>query len=333
VTWMVMGVAAIALMAVVMSELISEAGPYQDTSPPTGQLHPAAWPDRTLTIADLGHSALLMNWYGVRVLSDPTLFNRVGLSLGSLLTIGPHRYTAPPLAPAQLQNLDVILITHAHMDHLDLPSLRVLPKSAVVIACSGCGELIRPLGFTDVRELRWGEHTEVKGLSVTAMGAKHWGVRWPPMGRAYGYNSYLLERGGTRMLLACDSAYTPLFDTLASDPPDIAAFSIAAYDPWIHNHANPEQVWTMFQQSRARYLVPIHWGTFRLSKEPIDEPMRRLLAAAGPEANRVVIRQIGVAWSLSAMARPDAVQDGRQGRGQNDGENADASSVKLKASK
>ncbi len=218
VTWMVMAVAAIALMAVVMSELISEAGPYQDASPPTGQLHPAAWPDRTLTIADLGHAALLMNWYGVRVLSDPTLFNRVGLSIGSLLTIGPHRYSAPPLAPAQLQNLDVILITHAHMDHLDLPSLRVLPKSAVVIACSGCGELIRPLGFTDVRELRWGEHTEVKGLSVTAMGAKHWGVRWPPMGRAYGYNSYLLERGGTRMLLACDSAYTPLFDTLAVRP-------------------------------------------------------------------------------------------------------------------
>ena len=74
---------------------------------------------------------------------------------------------------------------------------------------------------------------------MTAMGAKHWGVRWPPMGRAYGYNSYVLERDGTRMLLACDSAFTPLFETLASNPPDIAAFSIAAYDPWIRNHANP----------------------------------------------------------------------------------------------
>jgi L-ascorbate metabolism protein UlaG (beta-lactamase superfamily) len=124
-------------------------------------------------------------------------------------------------------------------------------------------------------------------------------------GAAYGYNSYLLERGGTRMLLACDSAFTPLFETLASNPPDVAAFSIAAYDPWIHNHADPEQVWEMFRQSGARYLVPIHWGTFRLSKEPMDEPMRRLLAAAGPESNRVVIRQIGVAWSLPATARQD----------------------------
>src|ERR1700719_913843 len=308
VTWMVVAsvaIGAIGLMALMTTEVISEAGPYQDASPPTGQLHPERWSDRTLTIADLGHSALLMNWYGVRVLSAPTLFNRVGLSVGSLLTIGPHRYSAPPLAPAQLQNLDVILITHAHMDHLDLPSLRALPKSVVVIACDGCGELIRPLGFTDVRELRWGERTEVKGLNVEAMGAKHWGVRWPPMGRAYGYNSYLLERGGTRMLLACDSAFTSLFATLASNPPDVAAFSIAAYDPWIHNHADPEQVWEMFQQSGARYLAPIHWGTFRLSKEPMDEPMHRLIAAAGPELNRVAIRQIGVAWTLPAAARQD----------------------------
>jgi L-ascorbate metabolism protein UlaG (beta-lactamase superfamily) len=302
--WTVAAIAIIAFVVVVIGELASEAGPYQDAPAPSGQLHPAAWPDSTLTIADLGHSTLLMNWYGVRALSDPALFNRVGLSIASLLTIGPRRQSAPPLAPVQLRDLDVILITHAHMDHLDLPSLSALPKSAVVIACGGCGALIRPLGFTDVRELQWGEHTEVMGLKVTAMGAKHWGVRWPPWGRAYGYNSYVLERDGTRMLLACDSAFTPMFAAPAAGAPDVAAFSIAAYDPWIRNHANPEQVWTMFKQSGARYLVPIHWGTFRLSKEPMDEPMRRLLTAAGPESGRVVITQIGVAWSLpTAMPR------------------------------
>ena len=81
-------------------EVISQAGPYQDATPPTGQLHPEQWSDRTVTIADLGHATLLMNWYGVRVLTDPTLFNRVGMSVGSLLTIGPIRHSAPPLAPA-----------------------------------------------------------------------------------------------------------------------------------------------------------------------------------------------------------------------------------------
>ena len=160
--------------------------------------------------------------------------------------------------------------------------------------------MIRTLGFNDVRELKWGEATMVKGLTVTAMAARHWGKRWPPFGTDYGFNSYVLERGGHRMLLACDSAYTEVFAALASRPLEVAAFSIGAYDPWIHNHANPEQVWTMYRQSGAHYLVPIHWGTFRLSKEPMDEPMRRLVAAAGERSSEIVIRQIGASWTMPA---------------------------------
>jgi L-ascorbate metabolism protein UlaG (beta-lactamase superfamily) len=261
-----------------------------------GALDPARWPKGALTIANLGHSTLLMNFFGVRVITDPSLFEQVGLNLGPL-TIGPHRLARAPLNPPQLQQIDLILITHAHMDHLDLRSLRALPKSAVVVACRGCATLIAPLGYSDVRELQWGERTTVNGLTVTAMGANHWGKRWP-WGRTYGFNSYLLEKSGHRMLLACDSAMTHLFAALYENPPQIAAFSIGAYDPWIWNHADPEQVWTMFGQTGAYYLVPLHWGTFRLSKEPMDEPLRRLIAAAGPDSNRIVLRQIGVAWTL-----------------------------------
>jgi L-ascorbate metabolism protein UlaG (beta-lactamase superfamily) len=264
--------------------------------------NPSAWRDDRLTIANLGHATLLMNYFGVRVLTDPALFERVGLAIGSLFSIGPKRVSAPPLAPGDLQNLRVILITHAHMDHLDIPSLKTLPKNAVVIACEKCAALITPLGFNDVRELRWGESTEIAGLRVTAMGAKHWGNRWPG-GVAYGYNSYVLEKQGYRMLLGCDSAYCDVFGALADNPPDVAAFSIGAYDPWIRHHANPEQVWTMFQQTHATYLLPIHWGTFRLSREPLEEPISRLLAAAGPESDRVVLRQIGATWTLPMASR------------------------------
>ena len=264
------------------------------------RLEPASWPDNSLTIANLGHAALLMNFFGTRVLSDPTLFSRVGMSIDSILTIGPKRFVDPPLTPAQLQHIDVILITHAHMDHLDLPSLEALPKTAVVVACEKCAKLIAPLGFNDVRELKWGETTIVKGITIRAMGARHWGRRWPPFGEGYGFNSYVLEKNGRRMLLACDSAQTDLFASLASTPPDVAAFSIGAYDPWIYNHANPEQVWAMFQQTRARYLIPIHWGTFRLSKEPMQEPLQRLIAAAGSQQDRIVIRQIGATWTMPA---------------------------------
>jgi len=259
---------------------------------------PSSWPNDDLTIAYLGHATLLMNYFGVRVLSDPSFYDKVGLSFDSIFTVGPKRHTAPPLTPSALGPVNVLLITHAHMDHLDVPSLKALPKDIVVVACDQCSRLIAPLGFKDVRELRWGESTEVRGLKVTAMGANHWGKRWPPYGRNYGFNSYVLEKDGHRMLLACDSANTDIFGGLGSNPPEVAAFSIGAYDPWIWNHANPEQVWKMFEETGAKYLVPIHWGTFKLSNEPMMEPLTRLVAAAGNQSDRIVIREIGETWML-----------------------------------
>src|SRR5258708_13663114 len=92
-------------------------------------LEPAAWPDDSLTIANLGHAAVLMNFFGTRVLADPSLFSRVGMSFDSVFTIGPKRVVDPPLAPAQFPQLHIILITHAHIDHLDHPSLKGLPRS------------------------------------------------------------------------------------------------------------------------------------------------------------------------------------------------------------
>ena len=274
---------------------------YFQPAEPQKPLNPSSWPDDALTIANLGHATLLMNYFGVSVITDPTLFNRIGLAVDSLFTIGPRRLAAPPLPPSALQAVEVILITHAHMDHLDLPSLKALPKSATVIACSKCSALIRPLGFNDVRELKWGESSMVNGLQVTAMGARHWGKRWPPYGTDYGFNSYVLKRDGHRMLYACDSAVTDLFAALHTDPPEVAAFSISAYDPFIWNHANPEQVWSMFEQTGAQYLVPIHWGTFKLSREPMTEPLQRLIAAAGNQSDRIVLRHIGARWTLPSV--------------------------------
>ncbi len=271
--------------------------------PPTMKPDPVSWPQDRITVSNLGHASLLMNFLGVRVITDPSLFDRVGLAVDSIFTIGPRRMSPPPLAPSDLQDVQLILITHAHMDHLDVPSLKALPKTATVVACDKCSRIIAPLGFSDVRELKWGESTEFSGLKITAMGARHWGRRWPPLGANYGFDSFVLEKDGRRMLLACDSANTDLFGALASNPPEVAVFSISAYDPWIWNHANPEEVWSMFQQTGASYLLPIHWGTFRLGKEPMDEPMSRLIAAAGSESDRIVLREIGGTWTLPESAR------------------------------
>src|SRR5579871_3066085 len=205
---------------------------------PTIKPNPAAWPNDRITVSNLGHATLLMNFLGVRVITDPSLFDRVGLAFDSIFTIGPKRISAPPLEPSELQDVQIILITHAHMDHLDVRSLKALPKTATVVACEKCSRIVEPLGFTDVRELKWGESTEFSGLKISAMGARHWGRRWPPYGTDYGFDSFVLEKEGHRMLIACDSAYTDLFAPLASNPPEIAVFSNGAYDPWIWNHAN-----------------------------------------------------------------------------------------------
>jgi len=269
---------------------------------------PSRWSPAALTISSLGHATLLFNFFGVRAITDPSLYDRVGLAIDGLTTLGPKRHVPPPLSPSEIGPLDVIFITHAHMDHLDLRSLNALPKTATVIACDQCSDLIAPLGYRDVRELKWGDSTEVKGIKVTALGAKHWGNRWPkPFGKTRGYNSYLIERMGHRMLLACDSAFTDKFAALKGNPPEVAVFSIGAYDPWIGSHANPEQVWQMFKETGASWLIPIHWGTFRLSREPFDEPLRRLNAAAGSQSDRIVIQSIGATWALpEASARTAA---------------------------
>jgi len=141
-----------------------------------------------------------MNFFGTRVITDPSLFERVGLRLGPIATIGPKRFVDPPLKPDAIGTLDIILVTHAHMDHLDLPSLRSLPKSAVVVTCEKCSQLIAPLGFADVRELKWGEQTIVKGMTISGDRRAHWGKRWP-WGQTYGYNSYVLEKNGHRVML------------------------------------------------------------------------------------------------------------------------------------
>ena len=280
---------------------------------PDGLMRPASWPSDAITVGYLGHATLLIDYLGVRLITDPTFFHRVGIDVGDLFTVGPVRQAAVPLQPGAIPRLDLILITHAHMDHLDLPSLRALPKDATVVSCPGCRDLIEPLGYNDVRPLRWGESTSVRGLKITAMGARHWGRRWP-WEADRGYNSYVIEKDGIRTLIACDSAFTPLFSQLHEDPPLIVAFSIGAYDPWIRNHANPEEVWEMFRESGARYLVPIHWGTFRLSKEPMDEPLRRLIRDAGPRSDAIVIRKVGGVFQQSAPALRQASFASNPGR-------------------
>ena len=256
---------------------------------------PSSWPADRATMAWLGHATVLMRLDGVWILTDPVLRSRVGVNLGPA-TIGPRRLVRPALRPHDLPPIDLVLLSHAHMDHTDLATLRRLPRSATAVVHRQNGDLARR--FRQVIELDWGESTTVAGHRIEATPARHWGAR-VIKDTHRGFGGFLVESPRHAVLFAGDTAYTDQLTALGERRPiDAAILPIGAYDPWVHNHANPEQAWRMFRDLGAEYFLPVHHSTFRLSREPADEPLRRLIDAAGPDAWRVVGREIGETWTL-----------------------------------
>jgi L-ascorbate metabolism protein UlaG (beta-lactamase superfamily) len=232
---------------------------------------------------------------GMNILTDPVMSHRVGIGMG-LATLGPRRYVQAALSTAELPKLDLILISHAHFDHLDRPTLTRLNKNVPVIAAHHTLDLIRDLGFRKTTELRWGESTSLDGLTITAQEVNHWGAR-TFLDKHRGYNAYVLDNGQHRVLYGGDTAYGEHFRGLRKV--DLAIIGIGAYDPYIAAHATPEQAWKMADHVRADFVLPMHHSTFRLSHEPMHEPIQRLIEAAGRDIHRVAIREIGGSWRMN----------------------------------
>ncbi|MDQ3805799.1 MAG: MBL fold metallo-hydrolase, partial [Acidobacteriota bacterium] len=131
---------------------------------------PAEWSDERLTVAWLGHATVLINFYGTWLLTDPALGARVGLRFGGV-TLGPRRLVRPALGVKELPALDAVLVSHAHMDHTDLATLRRLPRRARAVVQKGNGDLVRR--FAGVDELAWGESVEVKGARIESLEVSH----------------------------------------------------------------------------------------------------------------------------------------------------------------
>jgi L-ascorbate metabolism protein UlaG (beta-lactamase superfamily) len=270
---------------------------------------PARWSDSTLTAAWIGHSTILLNFFGMRIITDPVFSDRIGLNVAGLFTVGPRRLVNPALLPEELPAVDLILLSHAHMDHLDIPSLKHFDRSVPVIMAKNTYDVIDDLDFQRVYELDWGKWTSIQGMRVEALEVKHFGWRYPweedrsrgnPDGRSY--NGYLLSYAGHHIVFGGDTAYHENFRTLCERnlPIDLAMMPIGAYDPWIRNHASPEQSLMMADQMGARSILPMHWNTFIQSQEPTDEPLQRLRRAAEPDIQEIALQSIGETWSLDA---------------------------------
>ncbi len=261
---------------------------------------PASWSDEKVTAAWLGHATVLVNFFGVRILADPVLFTRCGIHIGPL-TVGPKRHIAAALTPAELPPIDLVLLTHAHMDHLDLRTLRALPRDTVVVAAAQTADIFRRVKFREVIELDWNETREIQtargGVTISAFQLRHWGARmqYDDFRR---YNAYLLERGGRRLCHMGDTARTDARVLSSRGPIDLLCAPIGAYHPWVHAHCSPEEAAAMADEAGARFFMPIHHQTFKLSWEPMDEPIARLRAALAKDPQRLALTEIGQTFTL-----------------------------------
>jgi L-ascorbate metabolism protein UlaG (beta-lactamase superfamily) len=259
------------------------------------------WDNNRLTAAWLGHATVLINFFGFRILTDPVLFPRIGIRLPGC-TIGPKRLTQPALGVRDLPPIDLVLLSHAHFDHFDLRTLHHLPHTADIITAPRTLDLLRWTRFRTKIELRWNESIELRrsvgALTVRAFAVNHWGARLQ-YDNYRGYNGYILERNGQRLIFGGDSAMTNRFATLRGGKAfALAIMAIGAYDPWIRAHATPEEAIAMANAAGAEHIMPVHHQTFRLSAEPVREPIERFEAALGRDSHRVALREIGQTFQL-----------------------------------
>jgi L-ascorbate metabolism protein UlaG (beta-lactamase superfamily) len=274
---------------------------WRPIAPAFAKPEPSKWNDAQVTAAWIGHATVLINFFGIKILTDPVLFPRIGIRLPGF-TIGPKRLTAPALEFHELPRIDIVLLSHAHFDHLDLRTLRHFDGNTSVITASNTQDLLRWTRLRDITELRWGERKTLKrpvgDVDIIAFRVNHWGAR-KQRDTYRGYNGYLLERNRRRILFAGDTAMTNSFaDLREHGQVDLAIMSIAAYNPWIRSHCTPEQAIEMANAAGAQFIMPVHHQTFRLSFEPFREPIERLEAALKQAPERIAIREIGETFVL-----------------------------------
>lgn len=287
----------------VIAESFGLRPPTPQVSPPAIPLESAVWHSTPLGAVWLGHATTLLRVGGLNILTDPHLDDRAGVSIGKR-KIGRRRAVAVPLSAEDMPPVDVLMLSHAHMDHWDMASLLRLSRQpwahkARVVIPTGTRDLL-PAGFGEAIELPWGASVSLPGsggdVSLSALRPRHWGARflWD---RRRGYNAYVLDAGPKRLVFGGDTAMTDAFDVLGQtgNGVELAVMGIGSYEPWRDQHATPEEVAEMARRMNARLLMPIHHATFMDSNVPLDEPLRRLLTAWEP--SRIVCSRIGDVWT------------------------------------
>jgi L-ascorbate metabolism protein UlaG (beta-lactamase superfamily) len=265
----------------------------------TGNTHrPVLAAPGQLGVTFIGHSSFFLQTGGASLVIDPIFATWLFVL---------KRLRRPGLRVADLPPLDAVLVTHAHFDHLHRPSLRALARATrlqhgrapILVVPSNVSDLVFDLGFERVVELEWWQEMQLGGVRISATPAKHWGARViRDMHRGFG--GYVLRAGRHSLYHSGDTAYFDGFAEIGRRlHPEIALLPIGAYCPdnFRAVHASPEDALRGFVDMGSRHMIPMHFGSFKLSQEPMDEPVKRLLVGArklGIES-RVHVLEEGVA--------------------------------------
>ncbi len=230
------------------------------------------------TVTWVGHSTLLIQVDGLNILTDPIWSERASL----VNFTGPKRYMKPGILFKDLPPIDLVIISHDHYDHLDKAAIKKLGNKPYYFVPFGVGEYLDDWGITRYQEMDWWDEVKFNSLKIVCTPAQHFSGRMPFGQNRTLWASWVIIGKTKRIYFGGDSGYFPGYAEIGKKfgPFDLAALPIGAYKPrWFMKpiHMSPREALLAYEDLRAKIFVPIHWGTFDLADEPLDEPPGRLV--------------------------------------------------------
>jgi L-ascorbate metabolism protein UlaG (beta-lactamase superfamily) len=240
---------------------------------------PAPLDGSAAVVTFVGHATFLIQTAAGNILTDPMYSDRAG----PLNRSGPRRVRQPAVRFDDLPRVDTVLLSHNHYDHCDLATLRKLAArfDPLVVTPLGNAALVRSAGIRQVEELDWWQGAGTSAMPVTLTPAHHFSARTPFDRNRALWGGFVVEVAGSRLYFAGDTAYVPFFREVRQrlGPIDLALLPIGAYEPrWFMRsvHMNPAEAVQAHLDLESRQSIGMHFGTFQLTTEGIDDPIRAL---------------------------------------------------------